>query len=163
MIMIFLGPPGSGKGTQAKSLAGQLGVPHISLGDLLRDEVKRGTEIGQQAKAHMAAGHLVPDELTIELAEKRISQSDCQKGFIFDGFPRSAAQADALDKMFAEKKLTLDRADDNAAAIRTRFEVYERSTRPLIEHYSKMGKLLEIDAARSIEAIGRDLAEIGRN
>src|SRR3989338_5771364 len=160
MIMIFLGPPGSGKGTQAKSLAGQLGVPHISLGDLLRDEVKRGTEIGQQAKAHMAAGHLVPDELTIELAEKRISQSDCQKGFIFDGFPRSAAQADALDKMFAEKKLTLDlvvyfnvseeetvkrlllragiegRADDNAAAIRTRFEVYERSRSE--EHTSEL-------------------------
>jgi adenylate kinase len=184
MILIFLGPPGSGKGTQAKVLAEKFGVPHISLGDILRDEVKRATEIGKRAKDFMAAGRLVPDELTIELADKRISQADCRPGFIFDGFPRSAAQADALDGMFKQKNLTIDRviyfnvseeetvkrllmragiegrADDNAASIRTRFEVYEKTTRPLIEHYAKMGKLLEIDAARSIEAIGRDLAKI---
>ncbi|MDD5593300.1 MAG: adenylate kinase [Candidatus Margulisbacteria bacterium] len=181
---IFLGPPGSGKGTQAKVLAERLGIPHISLGDILRAEVKQNSAIGQRAKEFMNAGKLVPDELTIELTEKRISQPDCRPGFIIDGFPRSTAQADALDKMFKDKKLALEaviyfhvseeetvkrlllraeiegRADDNASAIRTRFEVYEKSTRPLIEHYKKMGKLKEIDAARTIEEIGRDLAKL---
>ena len=181
---IFLGPPGSGKGTQAKVLAERLGIPHISLGDILRAEVKQGSPIGLRAKEFMNAGKLVPDELTIELTEKRISEPDCRPGFIIDGFPRSGAQAAALDKMFQHKKLALEaviyfhvseeetvkrllnraqiegRADDNAEAIRTRFEVYERSTRPLIDHYKKMGKLVEINAARTIEEIGRDLAKL---
>jgi adenylate kinase len=181
---IFLGPPGSGKGTQAKVLAERLGIPHISLGDILRAEVKAGSPIGLRAKEFMNAGQLVPDELTIELTEQRISQPDCRPGFIIDGFPRSGAQAEALDKMFQNKKLALEaviyfhvseaetvkrllnrariegRADDNAEAIRTRFEVYEKSTRPLIDHYKKMGKLVEINAARAIEEIGRDLAKL---
>jgi adenylate kinase len=181
---IFLGPPGSGKGTQAKVLAQRLGIPHISLGDILRAEVKAGSSIGLRAKEFMNAGKLVPDELTIELTEKRISEPDCRPGFIIDGFPRSGAQAEALDKMFQHKKLALEaviyfhvseeetvkrllsraqiegRADDNAEAIRTRFEVYERSTRPLIDHYKQMGKLVEINAARTIEEIGRDLAKL---
>jgi adenylate kinase len=181
---IFLGPPGSGKGTQAKVLAERLGIPHISLGDILRAEVKAGSPIGLRAKEFMNAGKLVPDELTIELTEKRISEADCRPGFIIDGFPRSGAQAEALDKMFQNKKLALEaviyfhvseeetvkrllsraqiegRADDNAEAIRTRFEVYEKSTRPLIDHYKKMGKLVEINAARTIEEIGRDLAKL---
>jgi adenylate kinase len=183
-ILIFLGPPGSGKGTQAKVLAKRLGLPHISLGDLLREEVKKESEIGRRAKEFMNAGRLVPDELTIELTEKRISQPDCRPGFLIDGFPRSPAQAAALDKMFGDKKLAISqviyfnvpeeetvkrlllraglegRADDNEAAIRTRFEVYEKTTRPLIDHYRALGKLVEIDAARSIEAISRDLAKI---
>jgi adenylate kinase len=132
----------------------------------------------------MNAGKLVPDELTIELTDQRISQPDCRPGFIIDGFPRSTVQADALDRMFQEKKLVLEaviyfhvseeetvkrllnrakiegRADDNATAIRTRFEVYERSTRPLIDHYKRMGKLKEIDAARTIAEIGGDLAKL---
>jgi adenylate kinase len=181
---IFLGPPGSGKGTQAKVLAQRLGIPHISLGDILREEVKKNSPIGLRAKEFMNAGQLVPDELTIELTQQRISRPDCRPGFIIDGFPRSMAQAEALDKMFKDKKLALEaviyfhvseeetvkrllnraqiegRADDNTSAIRTRFEVYEKSTRPLIDHYKKMGKLLEINAARTIEEIGRDLAKL---
>jgi adenylate kinase len=181
---IFLGPPGSGKGTQAKVLAQRLGIPHISLGDILRAEVKQNSPIGQRAKEFMNAGKLVPDELTIELTEQRISQPDCRPGFIIDGFPRSAAQAEAMDRMLAEKKLPLEaviyfhvseqetvtrllkraqiegRADDSAEAIRTRFEVYEKTTRPLIDHYKQLGKLKEINAARTIEEIGRDLAKL---
>jgi len=180
---IFLGPPGSGKGTQAKVMAERLGIPHISLGDLLREEVKKNSPIGQRAKEFMNAGKLVPDELTIELTRERISRPDCRPGFIIDGFPRSTAQAGALDQMFREKQLELEaviyfhvseeetvkrllsrakiegRADDNIDAIRTRFEVYEKSTRPLIDHYQKLGKLKEINAARTIEEISRDLAK----
>jgi adenylate kinase len=181
VILIFLGPPGSGKGTQAKMLAEKLKVPHVSLGDILRAEVKQGTKIGQQAKALMDAGQLVPDELTIELTRQRISQPDAAKGCIIDGFPRSMAQATALDKMLVEKKLTLDqviyfqvaeeevvkrlllragiegRADDNAAAIRTRFEVYEQTTRPLNDYYRRQGKLKEIDAAQPVDRVFQQL------
>jgi adenylate kinase len=177
VILIFLGPPGSGKGTQAKMLAEKKGLPHISLGDILREEVRIGTEIGRKAKVLMDAGKLVPDELTIELTRRRINQPDCRNGFIIDGFPRSMAQAEALTAMFAAQKLNLDkviyfrlseteavkrllsragiegRADDNEAAIKTRFEVYEKATRPLIDYYQQTGKLFEIDAAQTIEQV----------
>ncbi|MFA4844410.1 MAG: adenylate kinase [Candidatus Margulisiibacteriota bacterium] len=184
MILIFLGPPGSGKGTQAKILAEEKGLPHISLGDILREEVRAESEIGKKAKSFMDGGNLVPDELSIELTRQRISKADCRNGFIIDGFPRSMAQAEALTKMFAAGKLSLDRviyfkvdeaevvkrllarssiegrSDDNLEAIRTRFEVYEKTTRPLIDYYQKTGKLMEINAARTIEEIGRDLAKL---
>jgi adenylate kinase len=184
MILIFLGPPGSGKGTQAKLLAERLGVPHISLGDMLREEVRKGTEIGKRAKEMMEAGRLVPDELTIELTRQRIGEPDCRGGGIIDGFPRSAVQAEAFDRLLAEKKLKLDhavyfrveeeevvkrlllraklegRADDSEEVIRTRFEVYEKQTRPLIEHYAGMGKLAEIDAAQTIDQVFQQLLKI---
>lgn len=184
MILVFLGPPGSGKGTQAKLLAEELKIPQIALGDMLREEVRAGTEIGKQVKKLIDAGKLAPDELTIELARKRIKQEDCQSGFIFDGFPRSAAQAEALDQMLAEGNLTLNRviyfrireeqvverllrraglegrADDNEDAIRTRFEVYEKETQPLIERYAECGKLVEINAAGTIEEVFRDLKAV---
>jgi adenylate kinase len=97
--LAFLGPPGSGKGTQAKMLAEELGVPQIAPGDILRAEVRAGTPIGQKVKALIDAGRLAPDELTIELTKKRLAQPDCQSGFILDGFPRSGVQAEALEKM----------------------------------------------------------------
>jgi adenylate kinase len=181
VILIFLGPPGSGKGTQAKMLAEKKQLPHISLGDILRAEVKLGSAIGQKAQGFMAAGKLVPDELTIELTRQRLAQPDCRGGFIIDGFPRSMAQAEALAQMFAAQQLEIDqviyfkvaeeevvkrlllragiegRADDNAAAIRTRFEVYARSTQPLIDYYQRQGKLKEIDAAQPIERVFQQL------
>lgn len=109
MNLVFFGPPGSGKGTQAKLLAEKLKTPHISLGDILREEVRQGTEIGKKAGELMNAGKLVPDELTIALTKKRISQPDCKPGFILDGYPRSAAQAEALDAMLKELGLKLDK------------------------------------------------------
>jgi len=109
MILAFLGPPGSGKGTQAKLLAEKLKVPHISLGDILRDEVRLGTEAGKRIGELIHAGKLAPNELTIELTRKRIAKPDCGSGFILDGFPRSAVQAEALDKMLDEMRLDLDK------------------------------------------------------
>ncbi len=180
MILIFLGPPGSGKGTQAKLLAERLGTPHISLGDMLREEVRAGSEIGKRAKEIMEAGRLVPDDLTIELTRKRIGAPDCKKGFIIDGFPRSMAQAEAFDRMtdktgrviyfripedqaverlLGRAKLE-GRADDNEKSIRTRFEVYEKQTRPLTLHYAGMEKLVEIDASQSIDQVFQQLLKI---
>lgn len=182
MILVFLGPPGSGKGTQAKLLAEKMSIPHIALGDILREEVRRGTEAGKCAEELMNAGKLVPDELTVALTRERIGEDDCRSGFIIDGFPRSVAQAEAFDRLLAEKGRTLDRAvyfriseeeavgrllrraglegraDDNVDAIRTRFEVYERETRPLIDRYSRSGKLVELNAARPIEEVFRELS-----
>lgn len=180
MKLVFLGPPGSGKGTQAKVLAEKLGIPHISLGDILREEVRAQSEIGKQAKECMNAGKLVPNELTIELTRQRIAKPDCGPGFILDGYPRSDAQAKALEDMGlcldkvvyfrlaeeeAVKRLLLragleGRADDNEAAIRTRFEVYAEQTKPLIERYLKAGKLVELDASGSIEEILNKLLAI---
>jgi adenylate kinase len=108
MILVFLGPPGSGKGTQAKRLAEKLKVPHIALGDILREEVRLGTDIGRRAKELMNEGKLVPDELTIELTRQRIARDDCRRGFILDGFPRSEEQARALDTMLKEKGWRID-------------------------------------------------------
>jgi adenylate kinase len=210
MIFVFLGPPGSGKGTQAKLLAEKLLLPHISLGDILREEVRAGSEVGKRAGEIINAGRLVPDEMSIELTRKRIQQPDCKKGFILDGFPRSAAQADALDEMFRERKLNLDkmiyfdvsedqvverlsgrrsckacgavyhvkfntpkeegkcdvcggelyqRKDDAEAAVRTRFEVYQEQTKPLIDRYRSSKKLVTVDAGLGIEEVFRSLLE----
>ena len=109
MILAFLGPPGSGKGTQAKLLAERLKIPHISLGDMLREEVRAGTDIGKKAGALINAGKLAPNELTIELTRKRIARPDCGGGFILDGFPRSLEQAEALDEMLNDLGRDLER------------------------------------------------------
>lgn len=103
MILIFLGPPGSGKGTQAKKLASKLNMPHIAVGDLLREAIREGNAIGQLAKSFMDKGNLVPDEVTIQMTDERLKKDDCKHGFILDGFPRSSAQANALDKILSGK------------------------------------------------------------
>lgn len=108
MRVIFLGPPGSGKGTQAKRLQEAAGIPQVSTGDLLRQAVREGNELGRQAKAHMDSGGLVPDELVIELLLQRIEGADCADGFILDGFPRTVPQAEALEAALAEKQRPID-------------------------------------------------------
>jgi adenylate kinase len=105
MYLILFGAPGVGKGTQAKNLSKKYGIPHISTGDMLREAIRQGTELGQKAKAIIDKGELVPDDVMLGLIEQRISEDDCKKGFILDGFPRTQAQADGLTKLFEKKQL----------------------------------------------------------
>lgn len=109
MFILLMGPPGAGKGTQAAKLVENFKIPHISTGDMFRAAVKEGTELGKQAKACMDGGELVPDSVTIGIVKARLAKADCQKGFILDGFPRTIAQAEALDRTLAELAIKLDR------------------------------------------------------
>jgi adenylate kinase len=181
--LLFLGPPGAGKGTQAQRLVESLGIPQISTGDMLRAAVAAGTEVGRQAKAVMDRGELVSDEIVIGVAKDRLAQPDAQKGFILDGFPRTARQAEALDALLAELGTPLERcvalvadedelvgrllkraeiegrADDNEASIRTRMQVYRDQTAPLIAHYTAQGILREVDGLGSLDEVGGRIEE----
>ncbi len=109
MRLILLGPPGAGKGTQAVSIAAKYDIPHISTGDIFRDNIKQGTELGKKAKGYMDKGLLVPDELVVEIVEDRLKQDDCVNGFLLDGFPRTVVQAEALDKVLKNMGISLDK------------------------------------------------------
>lgn len=159
--LLFLGPPGAGKGTQATRLSLALGVPHISTGDMLRQNVADGTDLGKQAEAIMLAGDLVPDDLVLAMVDERLAKEDAACGYILDGFPRNVAQAEALASrdgvVGIEQVLLLDvdtealvqrllaraheqgRADDNDESIRNRLGVYRDETSPLVEWYPNNG------------------------
>lgn len=202
MRLILLGAPGAGKGTQAVLLSERFGIPHISTGDIFRNNIKSGTELGKKAKEYIDKGLLVPDELTVDIVKDRLQQPDCNKGFILDGFPRTIPQADFLEKALIEMGVSLDavlnihvedgeiiqrmsgrrtcpncgksfhvvfnppqienvcdncksnlvqRADDKEETVIERLKTYHQQTEPLIEYYSKKGKL--------VTAIGQEKLE----
>jgi len=168
--ILLLGPQGSGKGTQAKRISAEYGIPHIATGDMLREAMEAATPLGLKIKPIYDAGELVPDEIMIELIRERLQEPDAAEGFVLDGFPRTTPQADALDAMLREigRELTVvfalqvsdeicierllkrareeRRPDDTPEAIRTRLELYHRETEPLIDHYRTVGVLVPIHA-----------------
>ena len=206
MYIILLGAPGAGKGTQAIYVAGKLNLVHIATGDLFRQAIEQGTELGIQAKAYMEKGILGPDEITIRMVFERMSAPDCESGVVFDGFPRNLKQARALDEALAKQAKTIDmvvyikvseeellkrlsgrwicrdcqtpyhavnsppkvwgrcnqcggklyqRPDDTDETVKKRLQVYFTETAPLIDYYTRLGKLMEIDGEGSIDEVGR--------
>ncbi len=192
MNIILLGPPGAGKGTQAQRLVEDRGLVQLSTGDMLRAAVRAGSNVGLQAKAVMESGRLVSDEIVVGVVSERLDQPDVKSGVIFDGFPRTTAQAEALDRLLADKGMRLDavvemqvpddllvgrietraaetggtRADDNVETLKHRLAVYHAETAPLIDYYRGTGKLRAVDGAASIDevsgAITRALDGAGR-
>jgi adenylate kinase len=183
MRLIFLGPPGAGKGTQAVRIVEKHGIPQLSTGDMLRAAVAAGTPVGIKAKAVMDAGGLVSDEIVIGIVADRIEEQDAKKGFILDGFPRTLAQAEALDVMLASKGLKLDkvlelkvdqsklvdrivrraeeakaagqpvRKDDDPEVFKTRLQAYNRDTAVVAPYYEKRGQLTAIDGMQPIDNV----------
>ncbi|NLS92782.1 MAG: adenylate kinase [Planctomycetaceae bacterium] len=173
MRIVFIGPPGAGKGTQAERMIEKYKLAHLSTGDMLRAARDAQTEVGKKADEYMSTGRLVPDEIIVEIIEERLAQSDCQAGYLLDGFPRTIAQAEALDKMLGEKGTPLDvvlelkvpeeelfqrlagrgRADDTPDVIRQRLVAYRDQTSPLLDYYGKTGLLESVDGLGTIEEI----------
>jgi adenylate kinase len=183
MRWILLGPPGSGKGTQAKRLAAAHNAVHLSTGEILRAEVSSGTELGKTAKAFMDRGELVPDDLIVKIIRARLEKMT-NGGFILDGFPRTIPQAEELDRMLSEISVPLDtavlvdvgddeikarlaerarlegRADDTAEVIERRLQVYRNQTEPLVAFYRRDGRLVEVDGEQDIDSVYRDLERV---
>lgn len=192
MTLILLGPPGAGKGTQAERLMTKYGLKQLSTGDMLRAEVKAGSDLGKRAKEIMERGDLVPDDLVIDMIAGRIAQPDCARGVIFDGFPRTVAQAQALDDLLAAKGLSVTviellgdedelvrrikgralemqaagkpvRPDDlDESVIRNRFVEYRNKTAPIIPYYKAKGMLNTVDGMQDINAVSAAIEAIVR-
>jgi adenylate kinase len=171
MKLLFIGPPGAGKGTQAARVADRLGIPHVSTGEMFRHHVGEDTDLGHQVKVIMEAGDYVPDSITVAMLEDRIAQPDAGDGFILDGFPRTLPQVDALDALIgqagldrvvlftvdedelAERMLSRGRDDDTEETIRTRFRTYNEQTEPLIALYRQRDVVVEVDGMGEIDEI----------
>ncbi len=190
MIVIFLGPPGAGKGTQAAHIVARYGIPQLSTGDMLRAAVAAQTPVGVKAKAIMDAGNLVSDDVVAAIVEERIEQDDCARGFLLDGFPRTVVQAEMLDAILAKRECSVDvvielqvdeaalvdrlrnriketlakgetvRADDNEETFAKRLGIYREQTAPLIPFYAGQGKLRSVDGMQAVEAVSADIDAI---
>jgi adenylate kinase len=188
MRLILLGPPGAGKGTQAQRLVERHGIVQLSTGDMLREAVKARTPIGRKAEVIMARGELAPDDIVVPIVSDRIDQPDARRGFILDGFPRTVPQAEALERLLADKGLRLDgvielkvdeaallermasrvaemkargepvRADDNPEALKTRLDVYRTQTAPLIAYYGKKGALKSVDGMAPVGTVAEAIS-----
>ena len=186
MNLILFGPPGAGKGTQAKILIERFNIVQISTGDMLREEVKSGSDLGKLAKEIMDKGNLVSDEIIMSMIKKRITKPDCENGFILDGFPRTYNQAVNLDTILNSLNLKIDkvieinvdenlllqrilnrasenqstRDDDNSEILKNRIIVYKKDTLPVLEYYRKLNKLFTVDGMQNIEEVSKNILKI---
>ena len=183
MRVLLLGPPGAGKGTQADRIAARFQLVHLATGDILRANVADGTSLGEVAQAYLDSGELVPDQVVVAMMLERLTRPDCAHGFLLDGFPRSVAQARALDRHLAELGTPLDaainlevaeeellhrlagrgRADDNARTIRHRLQVFAASTRPLLDYYGGRGLLFSVAAVGTVDEVTERLLHAPRD
>ncbi|MBI4880944.1 MAG: adenylate kinase [Planctomycetes bacterium] len=183
MRIVLLGPPGAGKGTQAARIAQRFRIPHISTGDMMRAAIQSGSDLGRKAKAFVEAGKLVPDEVLIDVVRERLGRGDCASGFLLDGFPRTRAQAEALDRLSSEIGCALShvveirvaadllkdrllkrgqiegRADDTAEVIEKRLMVYEEQTRPVSSFYAGKGTLVQVDGVGTVDEVEERLVK----
>ena len=184
MNLILFGPPGAGKGTQAKILQQELGLPQLSTGDMLRSAVAAGTGLGKKCKSVMDRGDLVPDDIVVAIIGERLDEPDCSKGAVFDGFPRTIGQAEALDRMLKGRDSQIDavlelkvddkamvgrmetrvrenpaavRPDDTPETLKNRLAVYRRNTAPLLEFYRNQGKLKTVDGMAPIPQVAASI------
>jgi adenylate kinase len=186
-ILILIGPPGAGKGTQAKVLAERLGVPTISTGDIFRANVAGGTEIGRDAQRFLDAGEYVPDQLTNEMVRERLAADDTRAGFLLDGYPRTLDQVAVLDELLAGRDRQLDavvelevepdelvqrllrraklehRSDDTEEVIRRRLQAYAEQTLPLIEVYGERGLVIPVDGAGEMDEVSRRILQVAES
>ena len=186
MNLVLFGPPGAGKGTQARILQERRGWPQLSTGEMLRDACRRGTELGLKCRESMDRGELVPDEIVIGIIAERLDQPDCANGAVFDGFPRTIAQAESLDAILAARGRQIDRvielkvkdeiliarvqqrirdggpsrADDTPETLRYRLGVYYKSTAPLLSYYGRQGKLAGVDGMAPIPEVTAAIAAL---